>query len=277
MHPSLLAVDAIALATAGLALAYHARLALPRPPVGVFVASDVAVMVVILVVLPFAYLRLPGWLVAAVFGVTAFAMLQLGLAPLLGGRWAALGAAALCAAEIALSIVDSPALPPLNDLVLVALTIAVVNLWAQTGMTPGQLAAFAAALTVYDTLATALTSLTSDFVGHLHGLPFAPVVTVGPGAAAAAIGLGDCLLLAAWPVVARRAFGPGAAALAVGVDAALLALLYLGFGTGVLTGAVPVMTALGPLIVAQYAYWRRRTRMLPDHSRDALVPADSLR
>ena len=46
-------------------------------------------------------------------------------------------------------------------------------------------------------------------------------------------------------MVARRAFGPAAAALGVGVDAALLGLLFAGFGTGVLTGAVPVMTRSG--------------------------------
>jgi hypothetical protein len=150
-------------------------------------------------------------------------------------------------------------------------TVSVVNLWVQAGMSAGHIASFAAALTLYDTAATAVTSLTSDFIGRVDGLPFAPVITAGHGATAAVIGLGDCLLLAAWPVVARRTYGPAAAAIAVGVDAALLTTLYLGFATGVLTGTIPVLTALGPLIVVQYWYWTRRTPAPIDRSRDALV------
>lgn len=56
----------------------------------------------------------------------------------------------------------------------------------------------------------------------------------------------------------RKAFGrvAGVAAivLALGVIGGLLALV----GLGAFGGAFPVMVVLGPAMVVQYAYWRRR-------------------
>ena len=70
--------------------------------------------------------------------------------------------------------------------------------------------------------------------------------------------MGDMLLATVFPLVMRKAFGSGAgrAALAINLGAvvALITLSVLGM-LGVL---FPVMIVLGPLTLAQYAYWRRR-------------------
>jgi hypothetical protein len=269
-----LVLDAIVLLTVLLALAYHTRVSIPRPPVGRFVGSDVLVMVVLLVVMPFAYLHLPEWIVAAVFGITTFVIVQLTLSPIAGGRRAGALAGVLCAADLGFAIAGwSTALLTVNGLLVATLTVGVVNIWVQTGMTAGHIALFAAALTGYDTLATAASTLTSSFVEHLDGLPYAPMLVVGQGAGAASIGLGDCLLLAVWPLVAYRTYGRAAGLLAVIVDVALLAGLFTAFATGVFTSGVPVLTVLGPLIVAQYFCWRRSMRLPDDATRDYLARA----
>ena len=133
-------------------------------------------------------------------------------------------------------------------------------MWTQTGITPGQVAGLAAALTVYDLLATGLSTTTISFVDQVAGKPFAPLLMSGFGARATFIGMGDCLLLTIWPLVAASTYGRLAASLAVAVDVLLLASIRIGFLTGLLVKPVPVATPLGILIVVQYLFWWRRTR-----------------
>ncbi|UBU16262.1 hypothetical protein [Nonomuraea gerenzanensis] len=62
-------------------------------------------------------------------------------------------------------------------------------------------------------------------------------------------------MLSIWPVVALRAYGKAAVWSAAGLEAVLLAV-SIAF---VLTGGrpMPLLTVLGPLIFAQWLYWRR--------------------
>jgi hypothetical protein len=254
-------LDALVLATVAASAAYRRWVTIPRPPVGRFVWSDIWVMVVVVVGMPFAYVRLPVWLVVGLFGLVTLLVLQTTLSPVFGGRLAALAAAAACAAEAAATGVGAgghAALLAVNDLVVVLLTVGVTNMWAQTGMKAPHVAALAAALTVYDALATSVSSLTVDFLGRFAGMPFAPVLAVQYSSGPVLIGLGDCLMLTIWPLVAARTYGRVAAAWAVAVDAAVLAGLLGGFASHALQGTVPLLTPLGPLVVLQYLFWRRR-------------------
>jgi hypothetical protein len=254
-----LALDAGVLATIALAVGYLLRVVMPRPPVGRFVWSDILVMIVVLVVMPFAYIHMPIGLVMAVFGLTMFVVVQVTLAPMLGGNIAALTAVALCAADVGAALAGwKIVLLVVNDFVVIAVTVGVTNMWAQTGMTPGHVAGLAAALAVYDTLATGLSSMTLDFVGRVAGMPFAPMLAVQYGSSPALIGLGDCLMLTIWPLVAARTYGWAAARWAVAVNMAVLGAIFFGLVTHVLRGGVPVLTPLGPLIVIQCLLWRRR-------------------
>ncbi|MFB4268022.1 hypothetical protein [Nonomuraea sp. GTA35] len=257
MIPNVLALYALVALTVALTVGYLGRYVIPRPPVGRMVGADIAVMVTALVVMPFAYLHVPVGVVVSIFGLVVLTLTQLMLAPVLGGRWAMIAALVLCAADVATYAAGLPlALLVVNDALLILLVVGVVNLWAQAAVTPAQIAALAAALTVYDTLATGLTSLTVDFVQRMQGLPFAPVLATSYGANPSLIGLGDCLMLSIWPVVALRAYGRVAAWSAAGLEAVLLAV-SIAF---VLTGGrpMPLLTVLGPLIFVQWLYWRRR-------------------
>lgn len=248
-------------ATIGLAAAYLARVVVPRPPIGLFVRSDVWVMITVLVVMPFVYLAIPVVLVVTIFGIVMFIATQLTFAPLIGGRSAALVAGLLCGADVITFAVGwQYGVLVVNDLIIMIVVAGVTNLWTQTGMTPGHVAVFSVVLTVYDTFATGLSGLTADFTDRTVGLPFAPLLATHYHPSVF-LGLGDCLLLTIWPLVAAKTYGRTA-----GWTAALIDLLMMGPVVALMTrilgfsATVPVATPLGLLITAQYLYWRRRAQ-----------------
>src|SRR6185437_14181062 len=69
---------------------YFRRFALARPPIGVVEVSDVAIILVGVVVVPYLYLILPSGIAAVVLGVTLASILAMTFEPLLRSpfvRW----------------------------------------------------------------------------------------------------------------------------------------------------------------------------------------------
>ncbi|MEV5686711.1 hypothetical protein AB0L68_26460 [Streptomyces sp. NPDC052164] len=160
---------------------------------------------------------------------------------------------ALVAATAGCAFADLPvAVTALTDVPLAIAVVGVADMWAQSGMRSVHTAWFAGMLCCYDLVATGLTSVMDRFAAQVVGLPFAPLPAVTQDGPPVALGLGDLLLLVLFPLVALKAFGRAAALLAAGVGLAVSASVSLLFGLGVLTGAFPPLTALGPLIVLQH-------------------------
>ncbi|MFC8077471.1 hypothetical protein ACFUN8_18290 [Streptomyces sp. NPDC057307] len=248
------AVAAITVAGAG----YFARVRMPRPPVGKYELPDVAVMTAVVVAAPLVYLALPRTAVAVVFGLVLCAALQFTLAPLIGGGRAWAASALSVAVTAVCAFADLPvAVTVLTDVLLAVAVVGVANMWAQSGMRSVHAAWFAGALCCYDLVATGLTSVMDRFAAQVMGLPFAPLLAVTQGRPPVALGLGDLLLLVLFPLVAVKAFGRAAGVLAAVVGLAVSAGVSLLFGLGALTGAFPLLTALGPLIVLQHVLWSR--------------------
>jgi len=154
----------------------------------------------------------------------------------------------------------SPWWHAINNVFVVLCVVGITNLWAQSGMKARDAAILAGALAIYDLVATSLLPLMGDLFTRLAQLPLTPLVAwpIGSAGQFAGIGLGDLLLAAAFPLVMRKAFGrsAGLAAMAIGLGA--IAALILGPIWGLHVEIFPVMVVLGPLMVLQYAYWRRR-------------------
>ena len=254
---ALAALTLCAAAAVALALAYLARVRLTRPPVGVYSAGDVAVVCVGVVLAPLLDLALPTPAVVAVFGVVLGTAVQFTLAPLTGGRWAWLLAAAAVAGTLALHGRPT-AVMAATDLLLLVAVVGVANLWVQSGMRSAHVAALAAVLAGYDLVASTLTSVTVRFAAEVQGRPFAPQLALTRGALPVSLGLGDLLLLVLYPLAAAKAFGRRAALLAAAVGLTVVSTVSLLFATHVLTSGFPLLTALGPLIVAQHLYWAQR-------------------
>jgi hypothetical protein len=256
-----LVLDATLIVMIAASVIYLRRVAMPRPPVGRFTGGDIAIMSVMLIVLPAAYLQLPAVAVSAVFGLVLFTAAQTALAPLAGGR-AALGIAALAvAAEITAKLTGhAHVMLIVNDALIVVAVVGVVNLWAQTGMSAAHVTALAVVLTAYDIAATWLGALTSDFLNKVATEPFLPLLAVVGGTHPGGFGLGDCLVLAMWPVVLVKAYGrrPAWIGAIIGLTVAVIIEFafkdhWVGF-----YAVIPTMAIVGPLIIVQYAVLRRR-------------------
>ncbi|MGC5360953.1 hypothetical protein ACPXCE_04575 [Streptomyces sp. DT24] len=255
---ALVALSCCAAALMAAAGWYLVRVRMPRPPVGVYVSGDIAILSVCVVLAPLLYLALPGVAVSALFGLVLCLAAQFTLAPVCGNRWA--WWVALAATALTVALVGRPvAVRVCTDVLLAVAVVGVANLWAQSGMRSAHVAAFAAALSCYDLVATALTHVTSDFVTQVQDRPFAPLLALTGGRLPVAVGLGDLLLLLVFPLVAAKAFGRPAALLAAGVGVVVTSVIGLLFALGTLTAGFPLLTVLGPLIVVQHLIWTRRT------------------
>jgi hypothetical protein len=233
-----------------------------RPPIGVFNLRDVAVVLGAIVVIPYLYLVLPLALVATIIALTVLGTLYLVGEPLVPRRVLLVAiAGGAVAADIAIALVEGTAsnlFLAANDLLLVAVVVAVANLWAQSGMKARDAAVLAGALAVYDYIATSQLTLMTDLIDRLSTIPFQPFVGWRSGADGLAVGLGDLLLASVFPLVMRKAYGRRAGATAVVSGVAVLALILGLIKAGVITFVVPAMVVLGPLMVVQYAFWARR-------------------
>jgi hypothetical protein len=246
-----------------LAWLYFSRYQVARPPLGVINLWDVAILLGAIVVVPFLYLLLPLGLVMGLLAAAYLTVLYTAAEPVLRTRWAiwvtvlALLAVDVCAAHR----FGSASLPffAVNNVVLVAVVVGVANLWAQSGLKARDAAVLGAALAGYDLVATAYLPLMTDLVTRLAEIPFAPLVAWVAGGEGhwLGIGLGDLLLAAVYPLVLRRAFGERAGVVAMATGLAVIGGLLAVVQLRVVTGGLPAMVVLGPLMVLQYAYWSR--------------------
>lgn len=265
------------------ALVYHARVRMPRPAVGVYNRADISIMALLVIVMPVVYAAISGAIVSAFFCLVCYAALQAVVAPLAPGRVSWLVAAGLCAADLACTEWGGPHQTLfVNDLVIGIAVLGAANLWVQSGMRSAHIAWFAGFLAIYDFLATSVTSSTGDFIERVNGIAFSPewIFTLGPHPVA--IGLGDLLLLCVFPLAAHRSFGTAAGVVALATGSAVVAAGAVAYHYGVLHGAAPVLTVLGPLVVVQHNVWRRvrgRERTTGEwrrDGRDAVSAADGV-
>jgi hypothetical protein len=233
-----------------------------RPPVGVFNRSDVAALLVGVVVMPFAYLALPTRVAVPVFGLVLVAIVAVTLGPVLGHSGLAwLVAVALGAADLVLAAVSgarSPAQLTVNAVLLCIAIVGIANVWVQSGMRGRHLIVVAVALTLYDTVATALFPVTFNLFTHLGAGPFAPFLAWWAGEHGVIIGLGDLLMATLFVIVVEKGYGRRAAMVAFAIVAITVGIMAALAVTDTVRGVAPSMWVLGPVIVAYTAYLTRR-------------------
>jgi hypothetical protein len=201
-------------------------------------------------------LWLPSWAVVSLLALGAWSLLSLLFEPVLCARLA------IQCVSLALVLADLLAAwwwttthwgyLLINNLVLVLMVVSITNLWAQSGLKARDVTILGAALIVYDFVATAVLPLMDDLLQRMLHLPLGTQLAWPAEAGLAGLGLGDVLLAAVFPLVMRRSFGRRAGWMALGCAAAVL----VGLPLLPLTGTFPVMVVLGPVMVAQYLFWR---------------------
>lgn len=262
MDAPLIVVNVLAAAAVGLAWSFFRRYRLNRPPLGAFNRTDVMIMMVALVTVPYVYLVLPAWVAATFLGLGVVSVTSAALQPVIPARavrWAIL--ATLIGADVVLAVTqgarDSQFLA-VNNVVLLCVVVGTAVLWAQGGMKAADVALLIAGITVYDVFATTQVSVMEDIARRLSSIPFVPFIAWGPPDQGLAVGLGDLLVAAVFPLVMRKAFGRTAGRVALGTSAgtlvAMLTVLYLASSAAL----VPAMVVMGPLMLVQVGWWSSR-------------------
>ncbi|MYR44590.1 hypothetical protein [Streptomyces sp. SID5910] len=261
---------AVALGVSLASVAYFRRSALPRPAVGVFNGNDMVIMMGFVVVLPFLYLSLPGWLLPPVLGLTLAGGLAVGYGTVVrraAQRWALI--VALLAADwfFARYAEDDPthATPywVVNSLVIMLMAIGAANLNAQGGLKLRHVSRFALALAVYDLFFATVVPLTQKLFDAVQGYAFAPSAGLRVGEYGAVVGMGDLLVYALFTTVAYKSYGRAGLRLALGLVAVFGALVptltpvTFDAITGHLPQIVPAQIFFGPAAFCGYLVLRR--------------------
>ena len=247
-----------------LSMAYFRRYRLPRPPLGVLNVSDVAIMIGTIIVLPFLYLILPGWLMIGVLAVAALSTLYILWEPVLHRPvliW--LVVVSLVSTDMALGQrggLTNTQFIVVNNLVLAGMVVGITNIWAQSGMRARDATILGGALIVYDVVATSVTGQMRHVMSHLAAFPLVPLFAwpIGQHGQFVGIGLGDVLLATVFPLVMRKAFGQQAGVTAMGVGLLTITLTLVGMVIARRAEVFPLMVVLGPVMLLEYAYWRQR-------------------
>jgi hypothetical protein len=264
MSSAVLVILVYSLGAVVMSFVYFRCFSVKRPPIGVINLRDVAVMVAGIILIPFFYWLLPTWIVAGLLLLVGMSLIYFLIEGMLPSRYVCWIAAIILTAADLWAYWNfggnSPEFFMVNNFVQVLLVIGIANLWAQSGMKARDAAILGLVLIAYDFLFTSVLSLMGEFFVRLHDSPFSPMVawSTGVGEKWLAIGLGDLLLAALFPLVMRKAFGRVA-----GLTAILSSLFALGAVAilpilGLLEETFPVMVVLGPLMAIQYFYWRHQ-------------------
>jgi hypothetical protein len=205
------------------ALLYFRKVRQERPPIGTFNGRDIAVLLVLIIVLPFLYAALPGWAITAVLALTFAAALSIGYRLVWGAAAVWLGIGLLIGANIWTSHTLMGATAGWElwwielDLMVALAAIAVANLYVQGGMKLKHVAWFGLTLALYDAGSTLVVNVTAvlveDFIGH----PLDPTFGIRGGVNNYGIGIGDLLFYALFVVASYKAYGKAAARLAFAV------------------------------------------------------------
>ncbi len=258
---AILVMLAFAIGAITLSWLYFRRYQVNRPPIGVINLYDIGLMIGGIIVMPYLYLWISPWLVVGLLALGALSLLSLGLEPLVRSAWMGWAVSlALIGSDIAAAALwttRSPAFMLINNLVMLLIVVSISNLWAQSGLKARDITLLGVALILYDLIATSYLPLMGDLFQRMMALPMGTQFAWRVGETGmAAIGIGDVLMAAVFPLVMRRAFGVGAGLIAIiGSFVVLVGLPLLP-----LTSIFPVMVVLGPLMVVQYLGWRYQRR-----------------
>ena len=196
---AILTMLGFAIGAIALSWLYFRRYRVNRPPIGVINLYDIGLMIAGIVVVPYLYLWIPPWLVVGLLALGALSLLSLGLEPVVRKSWVSwVITLVLIGADIAAAYLwttHSPAFLLINNVVMLLIVVSISNLWAQSGLKARDVTLLAAALILYDLVATSYLPVMGDLFQRMMALPMGTQFAWRAGEAGlAAIGIGDVLL-----------------------------------------------------------------------------------
>ncbi len=202
---------------------YFLRVRQERPPIGTFNGRDIAILLTVIILLPFLYAVLPIWALTCFLALTFAAALSIGYRPVWGAAPVWIGIGLLIGANIWTSHTMMGSTIGWQlwwtelDIMVVLGAIAVANLYVPGGMRLQHVAWFGLALAIYDVCSTLVINVTAVLVEEFIGAPLDPTFGMRFGVSNFGIGIGDLLFYALFVVASYKAYGKVAARLAFGV------------------------------------------------------------
>jgi hypothetical protein len=203
------------------ALAYFRRVRMERPPIGTFNGRDIAILLTLIIALPFLYAVMPSWTLTIFLCLTFAASLSIGYTQVFGQvrLWLVLGlllGANIWESQTMMGSVTGWQVWWVEIDILVALgAIAVANLYVQGGMRLQHVVWFALGLAVYDVFASLVVNVTAVLVEDFIGKPLDPTFGMRFQVNNYGIGIGDLLVAAMFVIACYKAYGRVAARTAI--------------------------------------------------------------
>jgi hypothetical protein len=231
-----------------------------RPAIGVFNTWDVALLLSAVVVLPCVYAELPEVVaVAAMAPIVAVVVHHTGRRIGLSRAPAAAVSAAVLTADVAIAVIAderSNVFAAINGVVLALVILGAATFVAASGVSARDVAFLAIALALAQLAVSRLVASPAELLARAGDAPFVPMFGWWDGSQAVGIGLAELLIAALFPLAARKAFGRTAGLAALAISVAAIAAVIVVARDDAMDGWPPIV-ALGPLVLAQYAYWLR--------------------
>lgn len=250
------------------AVQYFRTVRIARPPIGVFNARDIVLMMGLVVAMPFLYVALPGPVLPTVIAAVFAGGLSLGYRVVIG-RTLLLraGILALLAADLICYFaagVGSPAYWLVNSCLVGLVVISATNINVQGGVRFKHVAVFSLFLAGYDLVFATVIPLTQQLADEIQRYPFAPAAGLRVGEFGAVIGMGDLLVYALYATAAYKAYGRAGLRTGLIVAALFGAVVPVAFAvlaevlTGSVPSVVPAQVFFGPAAFVAYLLLRRR-------------------
>jgi hypothetical protein len=235
-------------------LAYFFRFDALRPPIGTMNLRDVVFGLGAIALVPYLYLAIPVWAIVVLMGGFWIGLISLLLGPIVtdrAARWA-ISCSLVVADVFAMELLGAGSLVFrfINNGALVAVAVAIANLWAQSGLRIRDLAILTVGLMVYDPLATSYSSVMTELMRHFQTAPLQPAIIWGSGSNQVGVGFGDVTMAALLPAVIMKAYGNRLALIAAALMSVVPALGFVVIRALAPTLTIfPAMVMIGPAIL----------------------------
>ena len=235
-----------------------------RPPIGVMNLRDLVIMLGGIVIIPILYSLLPNFMVAIMLILGGTSIIFFLIDGIFHKKWLT------WLLTMMILLVDltlfwnfgnnSNEFIIVNNTIQILVVVGITNLWAQSGLKARDTAIFSFFLICYDFLFTNIFSFMADLFDLLSLFPFSPMVIMKSGSEDSwlAIGLGDLLIAAVFPLVMRKSYGNTPGNLAILVSIISLGAILVSPQFNLFEEIFPVMVLLGPLVIIQYLFWAYR-------------------
>ncbi|MEM2916790.1 MAG: hypothetical protein QXN63_00330 [Candidatus Bathyarchaeia archaeon] len=235
-----------------LSLVYYLKVRIERPPYGTFNWKDLLFMLFFIIITPFLYLNISVTMATIILGALFLFGLYAVLSPIIR-RIAILPAAALVIAQFLWPTQG------LNDIIVLIFFVGIGSLYIQGGLPKKELTAFAIAFSIYDLIATGMSSWMMEMVQKVLHTPYFPGFVFGD----MLVGGGDILMGTIFVLASMKFYGKKAVALtltSILISTTALILILPAIGITSPVPFVPVLTLCWLLTLTTFELNKKKTK-----------------